>query len=1131
MDEEVEANLDTQWSSAIAKGATIDLVVSASTETAAGIDLSAEYIVDNNLAPVMSTSYGECEFALGVAGNAFYNALYQQAAAQGITVLTSSGDNGAAGCDIEGSPIAEDGLQVSGLTSTPYNVSVGGTDFYMPGNAGNYWNATNTATTEASVQGYIPESAWNISCANPAWTALTEFSGLTPEQVCNDFAAGDSLQNIVATGGGASSCTQSDGTNLSTCTAPYAKPSWQAGPGVPPDGARDVPDVSLFAASGVASTFFFKNTLFNSFYIVCQQDVLPNGPCNLNTQTFSFLGVGGTSASSPAFAGIMALVNQKTGERQGNANYVFYRLAAQQDPSNCNSANGSGSACIFNDVTIGSNEVPCGLNRPNCIQTNPNDPYAVLSSYLTTSGYDQTTGLGSVNIANLVNGWNTASFAATTTTLQLNPLTAVHGSGITATATVTSGTGTPTGNVSINGSTVNGSVGEGALANGVITKVFNNLPGGSYSVQAHYAGDGSHAESDSAPVSVTVSPETSTEQIVVKTYDQNTGAFDTVTSAQYGSLFLIRANIAGASGFGTPTGSATLALDGQPLDAGTYQLNGEGAVEGQTINLLGGPHTITATYAGDVSFKASSLSNPFIVTPMAMSCQQLFLNTTVLRPGWNLDLTLYANAAPNTSIYGYVPNGTTLPPTGTISFYSGASLLAGPLPVTGTGGAVLPPTGAANNYSLPSATAFAVVQASQLPNPLQPITAVYSGESNHASCTSSPITVTYDSSPIVSTTNWMSSSSQSLFSGEGGTGTVTVSVTAPFPVPGEPAYTLPTGTVRLMIDGLAVGTPASLGTNYPASASLPVTTSSLAAGTHTIVFSYSGDFQYAPSQSTYSFTLIGPDFAFSQSYLDASVINGATTAPVSIQVTPLNGFTGTVNFSCSGLPRGATCNFAPSSVNGGGSTALTISTTKASERPGRPVSNNHRPLTPWFPLGAGIVSGGFLIWCLPFPRPRFSAFLFAGICGIVLATTTSCSSTGTSTTDGNNGTLQGTTTTLAATALAPAEGASDTFTATISGGSGQPTGTVQFSVNSAPSGAPVALTGSTAMFTTSFSVPGFYSVGAKYSGDSVFYSSTSNLISVNVPYAVGTAPGLYTVTVSGQSETLNHTLQISLVVQ
>jgi subtilase family serine protease len=142
---ENEADLDTQWSGAVAKGATIDLVVSQTTATTNGIELSALYIIDNNLAPVMSTSYGECELFLGAGGNAFYYSIREQGAAQGITMIDSAGDAGSARCDQgTGEVAAEHGLTVRGLASTPFNVAVGGTDFDDVDIWSQYWNSTNS---------------------------------------------------------------------------------------------------------------------------------------------------------------------------------------------------------------------------------------------------------------------------------------------------------------------------------------------------------------------------------------------------------------------------------------------------------------------------------------------------------------------------------------------------------------------------------------------------------------------------------------------------------------------------------------------------------------------------------------------------------------------------------------------------------------------------------------------------------------------------------------------------------------------------------------------------------------------------------------------------------------------------
>ena len=137
----VEATLDAEWSGGVAQGANIQVIVSASTATTDGVDLSSAYAVDHNLTDILSVSFGECEAGLGTAENQFFNSLWQQASAQGMSVFISSGDNGAAGCDpAEGSTAATQGLAVSGLASTPFNTAVGGTQFNEGANSATYWS-------------------------------------------------------------------------------------------------------------------------------------------------------------------------------------------------------------------------------------------------------------------------------------------------------------------------------------------------------------------------------------------------------------------------------------------------------------------------------------------------------------------------------------------------------------------------------------------------------------------------------------------------------------------------------------------------------------------------------------------------------------------------------------------------------------------------------------------------------------------------------------------------------------------------------------------------------------------------------------------------------------------------------
>jgi hypothetical protein len=402
VDDEEESDLDVEWSGAVAKDATIAFVTSASTNASAGVDLSAEYIVDNKTASIMSMSYGECEQFLGTSGNEFYSNLWSEAAGKGITVFVSTGDSGSASCD-DGSnnSAAEYGLTVSGIASTPYNVAVGGTDLadenFITGASSfsTYWSTTNNATTGASLKKYVPETVWNDSCA------------VANEAFCNNPNDVDYL-TLGGGSGGASSCTAVN-VDTGACSAGYAKPSWQTGTGVPADGHRDIPDVSLFSGNGARG----------SFYLICDTDASPDGTCDFSNSTDAvYLALGGTSAASPSMAGIQALINQKVGSAQGNINTTLYALAAKETLSGCNSADGtsgSGTACYFNDITTDTNAMPCINGTANCTVTTASDQYGILSGYAAGTGYDRASGLGSVNANNLVNGWPGATAVAKVT--------------------------------------------------------------------------------------------------------------------------------------------------------------------------------------------------------------------------------------------------------------------------------------------------------------------------------------------------------------------------------------------------------------------------------------------------------------------------------------------------------------------------------------------------------------------------------------------------------------------------------------------------------------------------------------------------------------------------------------------
>lgn len=407
-----EAILDAEWASAAAPSAAIVLASCADTQTTFGGLIALQNIVNGSNPPkIVSISYGESESENGATANAAYASVYKAAAAEGISVFVSSGDEGAASSDANLTH-ATHGITVSGFASTPYNVAVGGTDFGDTATATNstYWNSTNTSTY-ASAKSYIPEIPWNDSCAS---VLLAKASGYSvtygTSGFCNSATGKQYYLTTGAGSGGPSGCATGSASTAGVVSGSckgYAKPSWQTLVGVPADGVRDLPDVSLFAANGV----------WGHYYVYCYTDTR-NGGTSCSGAPSTWSGAGGTSFASPIMAAMQSLVNQKTASAWGNPNPTYYELAAAEYGSggnaSCNSSNGNaaGSGCTFYDVTKGDIDVVCtGTN--NCYK--PSGTYGVLSTsdsaylpaYGTGTGWDFSSGIGTVNAYNLVFNWGT----------------------------------------------------------------------------------------------------------------------------------------------------------------------------------------------------------------------------------------------------------------------------------------------------------------------------------------------------------------------------------------------------------------------------------------------------------------------------------------------------------------------------------------------------------------------------------------------------------------------------------------------------------------------------------------------------------------------------------------------------
>ncbi len=407
----IEAAIDTEYASAAAPDATIELASCADTQTTFGGLLAIENLVSSATPPaIISLSYGECEAENGAASNAAFSSAYQTGVTAGVSIFVAAGDEGAASCD-PNATAATHGIGVSGFASTKYNVAVGGTDF-GDGYAGTYttyWKAKNSATFE-SAKSYVPEIPWNDSCAGELGSSYLGYPApYGTSGFCNSAEGEDYFLTTAAGSGGPSGCatgTASTAGVVSGTCAGYSTPSWQTGVvGLPANGVRNMPDVSLFASNGI----------WGHYYIACYSDATYGGvPCTGAPD--GWVSAGGTSFGTPIMAGLQALVNQVKGGAQGNPNAVYYPLAATEygvsGNASCNSTSGNATAstCIFYDVTLGDMDVNC-TGTHNCYL--PSGANGVLStsdaSYLpaygTTTGWDFATGIGSVNAANLVANW------------------------------------------------------------------------------------------------------------------------------------------------------------------------------------------------------------------------------------------------------------------------------------------------------------------------------------------------------------------------------------------------------------------------------------------------------------------------------------------------------------------------------------------------------------------------------------------------------------------------------------------------------------------------------------------------------------------------------------------------------
>ena len=879
--DDVEAFLDAELAGSLATGVKVNFIVSGASLIGSGIDTAGLYAVDNNIGDIITLSYGGCEALDGAIDTAFWNALWEEAAAQGQTTFVSSGDSNATGCDSSGAAVAT-AYGVNALGSSAYNVAVGGSMF-VDYNPAHFWGAV-SGIPYASALSYIPEAAWNQGRLSTTFLNSTS----TAPQVGT---------GIVGGGGGISMFT--------------ARPSWQTGSGIPSNadainvysgtgiGAgspisglhRLVPDLSFIAASGHDGTLF------------CYE-----GGCyeNANGGLISAGVVGGTSVAAPAMASVQALIDAANGGRQGNANINYYALANGQYTASataCQAQIGTAAApsvvlpagnCNFHDIVAGDNIAPTAATGTAGL------------GFSSGPGFDEATGLGSVNIANIAANWSSVKFNATATTLALTPTTGTHGLNQIATIQVTpaSGDGTPSGDVSIIASqeTAFGAPQVFTLSAGSVTGLVNSLPAGTYSVYAHYAGDTVFASSNSAPVNVTIGKEGASTHL----YPYLVTAAGSVTRAAsftYGAgEIYLDTEIYPNSGNGVASGSVVFAItqNGLALPTVTNSLDTYG-----TTYLLAGPpfsrfylvpnyatlspgsYAVKAVYSGDTSFTGSGAITSFTVTK-ATPAISFTAATAQIAAGGTATLNFTVSTPASAT-----------PASGTVVF------------TDSTTGANLG-TGTLINGALSFSTHGITVTGANA------ILAQYSGDANYTAATATTTLTVNTGTP---TTTTLIPSTATPFVGTSVTLTATVS-----PIPTTAA------AVSFYDSGRLLGS-ATVST-VTGTASLAVT--SFTAGVHALTATFAGNAAASTSTGAYTLTVaknitsVNISGGETSTYGQTVSFNGYIVRSPSSTTLPAVPLTGTVSFYDNGNLIGT---IVPSFEPGGGRYVATLNI--ATLAPGR----------------------------------------------------------------------------------------------------------------------------------------------------------------------------------------------------
>jgi subtilase family serine protease len=829
-----EATLDVLRAGSVAPSSNILLVVA--TQASGGIGADAQYLVQTSPLPaqVMTISFGACELSEGVSEVDFWDTIFQQGAAEGISSFVSSGDSGASGCDADFStpPAAPQANSINVICASSYVTCVGGTEF-NDANASAYWSASNGSNL-ASALSYIPEGGWNEPLSST------------------------SSPQVASSGGGVSSF--------------IPTPSWQTGTGVPAARAgRYAPDIAFSASC--------HDSYFGCFAA---------GGADCVTQangSFTFVGFCGTSAAAPGMAGVAALLDQQTKVAQGNLNPAIYATAAAA-PS------------AFHDVTVATSGVTsCNVNTPSmCNNSIPSSTGLTggQAGYLVTAGYDEVTGLGSLDVLNFINNFASAYL---TPTVQVTPsaTTISATQSLTVTIAVSGGSGkpVPTGSVNLSIGTYSSTT---TLSNGIATIV---IPPDSLTASI----DGQYLAyiytPDKASVGIYRTASGNGNVTVAVTYTQPTvSVTPTAPSFTTAQNVTVTVAVSGGTGNPTPTGSVSVTATGPN---GFSYTTPSSTLSGGSVNV-----SIAAGLLKPGNLSLSSLYSPDAQGGRIYSGTAGFGSVTVTGTG------------------KFTPTITVTPPAGVIR-----DTMALPIAISVNGGSGNPTaTGtvimSTDGYSSPASSlaggsSSIVIPAGTLTVGLHTLTVFYTPDSASASTYS-------NTSGSTSINNVQTVLIAPLVQVQSATSGITTAQ----PLSVMVIVNGVTGTVTLT-SGSYMSATATLANNI---ATIVIPAGTLPVGTDTITATYTPDSAssaiYGSASGSESVTISAPPPpSFNLSGTSVSVAPGASTANTStVTLTPSNGFTGSVTLAAS-ITNGPTFPQYPPTFSFGSTSPLSITGTTA----------------------------------------------------------------------------------------------------------------------------------------------------------------------------------------------------------